>query len=425
MPSRGFPIDKAKRTRVLVLVFALATSLPSAGARGQSTGAPSQPWLAYSGSAFSVAFGGAALLEVPAFSQDAASIQQVGDLTSFETGEIRALRIGIGGTINFKRPWRYIFAGAYRAFDQGFNTDTSQVFTIFDVALAVPIGDLGTITVGKMKEPISLVRLTPLSWYPLAERPAHLDAMLPARNIGVTFSSVLFDRRATLTVGYFNPWLDLEVPFSESNNQVIGRATWLPVSQPDARRFVHLGAGARYSDTKIGYAQFRVGPESFFAPKFVDTDSIPADHMLTVGLEASAILGPVWLNSEYLQSRVSSPVSGDPRFHGFHLNAAWLVTGESHGYDRTRAVVQRVRPRHNATDGGIGAIEVTAQWSRVDLTSGSIEGGVMDRVSTSVNWYPTANSRLEANYGYAILDRFELVGHTHTFQLRLTLLMGS
>jgi phosphate-selective porin OprO/OprP len=422
------PTHSAPRATVVIgslLALIGACVVAPAATFGQAE-APTRkpPWLAYRGSAFSVAFGGAVLLEVPAFSQNAASEQQVGDLSEFAFGQIRALRVGVGGTINFERPWRYIIAGAYRAFDQGFNTDTSQVFTLFDLALAVPIPKLGTMTIGKMKEPISLVRLTPLLWLPFAERPAHLDAILPSRNIGITLSNAFFDQRATFTVGYFNPWLELDVPFSQSNNQVVVRATWLPLVHPDASRVLHLGAGGRYSDAKIGYVQFRGGPEVFFAPKFVDTDSISADHLLTVALEASLINGPLWINSEYVQSRVGSSTAGDQVFHGVHVTAAWLLTGESHGYDRERAVVQRVRPRRNATDGGIGAIEIAAQWSRVDLTTGAIDGGALDRISAGVNWYPTADARFEVNYGYATLDRFGLVGRTHIFQMRLALLIG-
>ena len=40
-------------------------------------------------------------------SQDDDSEAQVGDLSEFEGGEIRALRFGLVGTLNFKRPWVY------------------------------------------------------------------------------------------------------------------------------------------------------------------------------------------------------------------------------------------------------------------------------------------------------------------------------
>ena len=44
-------------------------------------------------------------------SQDDVSRQQVGELSDFDGGEIRALRFGLAGTLNFKMPWVYTIAG--------------------------------------------------------------------------------------------------------------------------------------------------------------------------------------------------------------------------------------------------------------------------------------------------------------------------
>ena len=54
--------------------------------------------------------------------QNAASRQQVGDLEDFDGGEIRGLRFGSVGTLNFKTPWVYTIFGATNAFDKGFDT---------------------------------------------------------------------------------------------------------------------------------------------------------------------------------------------------------------------------------------------------------------------------------------------------------------
>jgi hypothetical protein len=39
--------------------------------------------------------------------QDSDSKEQVGSLSDFENGEIRAFPFGLVGTLNFKRPWVY------------------------------------------------------------------------------------------------------------------------------------------------------------------------------------------------------------------------------------------------------------------------------------------------------------------------------
>ena len=45
--------------------------------------------------------------------------------------------------------------------------------------------------------------------------------------------------------------------------------------------------------------------------------------------------------------------------------------------------------------------------------------GTFGRITSHVNWYLSDNVRLEANYGYGRLDRFNLKGNTQFFQTRL------
>jgi len=56
-------------------------------------------------------------------SQDSNSEAQVGDLNTFDGGEIRGLRFGAVGTFNFPQPWVYTVFAATNAFDKGFDTD--------------------------------------------------------------------------------------------------------------------------------------------------------------------------------------------------------------------------------------------------------------------------------------------------------------
>jgi len=51
--------------------------------------------------------------------QDDASEQQVGDVTEFDGGEIRGIRFGAVGTLNFSKPWVYTLFAASNAFANG------------------------------------------------------------------------------------------------------------------------------------------------------------------------------------------------------------------------------------------------------------------------------------------------------------------
>ena len=68
---------------------------------------------------------------------------------------------------------------------------------------------------------------------------------------------------------------------------------------------------------------------------------------------------------------------------------------------------------------GPGAWEAILNLSYIDLDSGSFNGGKLWRLTPMVNWYLSDNIRFDLGYGYALLDRFDLDGHTQFFQSRL------
>jgi phosphate-selective porin OprO and OprP len=105
------------------------------------------------------------------------------------------------------------------------------------------------------------------------------------------------------------------------------------------------------------------------------------------------------------------------------LMVTWSLTGEMRPYDRATGVFGRIEPAapFSFRHGGCGAWEVAARYSKVDLTSGTLDGGVFDRWSGALSWHPTRNFRFEFNYGYGRLERFGLSGRADFYQLRLQL----
>jgi len=137
-------------------------------------------------------------------SQDDASTQQVGDLNTFDGGEIRALRFGAIGQIKFDTPWVYTLFGVTNAFDRGFQDKELDNFALLDYRLDIPLSQKNTLSIGKQKEPISMERLMTLLDSPLQERGAVSDALLPARNVGLVLSGYGFNQRTTWAGGIFN-----------------------------------------------------------------------------------------------------------------------------------------------------------------------------------------------------------------------------
>ena len=355
-------------------------------------------------------------------SQDGDSETQVGDLSEFEGGEIRAFRFGVVGTLNFKRPWTYTVFAATHTFDKGFDSDTDDEFTWFDYRLDIPLPADLTLSVGKQKEPISLERLTPLTFLPWQERSAAADALLPARNHGLVVSGTAAGDWFTWAVGAFNDWIDSDESFSDTSSQLTGRVTWVPLVSEDESNLLHFGFGLRHSNAKQP-VRGRTTPEFNQAPLYVDTGELLADDVMIYNLEAYWRKGPYLVGFEYLGTDVDSAASGDPFFHGYHLSGSWAVTGEMRSYRKRSGIFDPLPVARPVNQGGWGTLETAFRYSRLDLTDGTVEGGEMDIYSLGLNWWLTRWAQFGVNYRYISLDRFGTVGDSSGLNARLVLML--
>lgn len=360
--------------------------------------------------------------------QDAASTTQVGDLSPFEGGEIRALRFGAVGTLNFEQPWVWVIAGATHAFDKGFDQDDSDDFTLFDLRLDIPVWEKTAFSIGKQKEPISMERLMPMTNLPMQERAAVSDALLPSRNVGAVFSGSLLGDRATVAGGVFNNWLDKDQPNSPGDNssQLVGRVTWVPLVSGNEHSLLHLGAGARYSNAKES-GTLGTGPEFNSAPDFVESGLLDVEGIDTWSLEASLRSGPFWLHSEYLRMELESDGYNDPVLDGYHLTASWILTGEVRPYNWRTGLFSGIPIAATVDQNGWGAWEVGARYSHLDLSEAPYaepgDGGLMDIWSLGLNWWLSPYFNVNLNYRYIKLDRFGDDGVSQGVNARLMLVL--
>ena len=360
--------------------------------------------------------------------QDSRSKFQVGDLESYDGGEIRGLRFGGVGTLNFDRPWVWTVFGATHAFEKGFDSTESDDFSLFDLRLDIPIWEKASFSIGKQKEPISMERLMSLANNPMGERAAVSDALLPARNIGVVMAGTLFDDRVTLAGGAFNNWLDKDQPnsFSDNASQFVGRVTWVPLHSSNESTLLHLGAGLRHTDSKEGF-KTQTGPEFNKAPDYVATDFLDPDNSMTYQTEASLRSGPFWLHGEYVRTDLDDPGLGDPSTDGYHLTASWILTGEVRPYNRRTGVFRAIPIARTVEQNGWGAWEVSTRFSSIDMSElpdpTGLDAGEMDIWSLGLNWWLTPYMSFNMNYRYIDLDRFGVEGSSQGFFTRLVLVL--
>ena len=344
------------------------------------------------------------------FSQDNTSLNHIGDMSHYDRFDVRGLRLGLAGTINFDNPWTYLAVVSFNSLVKDFDDDLDDRYTLYDAVIGIPTwGDYGRVQIGKMKEPISMELSMGLVFEQIMERPMHIEALFPSRNVGIAFSDMNFDGRLSWKVGIFNDWLEEEhLSFSDSNQQLIGRVSTVAYENIDEERLLHLGVGYRYEDVREEGIRYETGPEQWFVDPWIDTGTFKADSTTTVNLEMDYLDGPLWLASEYTSTLVDSAEYGNPTFRGYHVTANYFFTGEHRGYNKQRGTVRRSTPILDFPDGGLGALEVSGRYSSLDLSDGAIDGGEMQIASLALIWHPRRDTQFQVQWSRAHLKRNDL-----------------
>jgi phosphate-selective porin OprO/OprP len=143
-------------------------------------------------------------------------------------------------------------------------------------------------------------------------------------------------------------------------------------------------------------------------------------------------LGASWRNllvqGEYYQISLNQsklPGVPSPRlgFNGGYVEGGWVITGEPIPYDITRAAWARPKVDHpfSVGDGGIGAWEIAARYSTVDLNSnvvpgvpqsvtGGIFGGQQQSAGLALSWYPNDWLRFMLQFQYVDVNKLNSAG---------------
>lgn len=356
---------------------------------------------------FSIKFGLALLAgDYTTFEQDGESYRQVG--LQEDEFEARSLRVMVRGHWELLRRWNYLFSYEYNGFDR----DAKEPYwSSTDVRVSTDIDGLGTLSIGKIKEPYVYEMVGDAANLPQSER--LLSPFFKSRNVGIQVARAFADQRATLTVGVYNDWLFNDEDFDESGTDFAARLTALPVWEAEGARYLHVAASVRYYEGDKDLLQFRGKPATNVSDYYVDTGKFEGDHSWNTGIELLWNVDGWSLLGEYVTASVSAPDSGNPDFHGWYVTGSWVVTGEHRPYDRKAAYARRILPQ-----GRWGAWEIIGRYGRVDLNDGAMQAGAMDGWWAGVNWW--ANRRIKASIGYGNidLDRFGIEGNTKTLLSR-------
>jgi len=119
------------------------------------------------------------------------------------------------------------------------------------------------------------------------------------------------------------------------------------------------------------------------------------------------------VQGEYMCSWVDQ-IGGSPLFfQGAYGFVSYFLTGENRTYLKRSATIDRVYPYENffrvrtdqGTQMGIGAWELAARLSHINLNSQNTQGGRLTDVTLGLNWHLNPYTRVKWEYIYAMLDR--------------------
>jgi phosphate-selective porin OprO/OprP len=294
---------------------------------------------------------------------------------------------------------------------------------------------LGTIRIGHQFEPFSLEDETSTKYITFMERALPTLAFDPDRNTGVLIYNTPYDGRLWWGTGVFIPVTDDE-PFDFNGNpgwNLSGRIAGLPW-YADKTKFLHAGASYIHkfrgkSTARGNRISFLADPESHLNEPMVNTGGLIADDIDIYNASLALVYGPLSLQGEYYATRVDQIDGSDLHFSGYYAYASYMLTGESRPYSTESASFGRLTPKNEFSldGGGLGAWEIGARYSYIDLNDENIQGGEQSNITVGVNWYLNPTALFRFNYVYAHVEdtnagkRYLDNGHTRIWQMRFQL----
>jgi phosphate-selective porin OprO/OprP len=243
--------------------------------------------------------------------------------------------------------------------------------------------------------------------------------------------------------------------FGDGEFSYTGRITGLVFADCQDHHLLHLGLSYTHRDAEnvqgapgfstVGppMVRFRARPELRDAiggfgdnvslpgnsGRLIDTGALVARGANVAGTELFYIRGPFSVMAEWAFAQAedaqvpvtvrgrTANVVGNRNFNGGYITVSYFLTGETRTYDRTygrEGTFYVERPFTNAyfkrgEDGswlyGLGAWEVAARYSYVNLNDGPVNGGIFSGWTVGLNWYLSSN--LKVQFEYLFNERYD------------------
>lgn len=313
--------------------------------------------------------------------------------------EARNARIYTAGTINKNIEYNieYDFSG---------NDGRASLKDTYIKIKGMDLPPVQYIQIGHFFEAFSLGTMES-SKYTVFMEPASPAALAPGRNAGVQIGGTQGKDRMTWALGGFRNTDNEGDNDSDTGYHVTTRVTGLPYYAQEGKQLVHLGAAYSYqTPDDPETVQYRARPEFNNTEYFVNTGAYGAEQINLVGFESAMVYHSFHSEAEYIMAYTDGGNGmQNTKMSGVYGQAGYFLTGETRPYDKKSGLFGRVKPKSNFGDGGMGAWEVKARYSYLDLQETDVQGGRMTNLSGGLNWYLNPNVRLMWDYIHSFVDR--------------------
>ena len=137
------------------------------------------------------------------------------------------------------------------------------------------------------------------------------------------------------------------------------------------------------------------------------------DDARVLSAEAGGAIGGFHAQGEYFDYSISRFGDSDLDFEGGYVQVGYILTGEKRKYRQSDGAFGGVKPSNPFfwdMAGGIGAWEIAARYSYVDLNDNLVFGGEQENVTVGLNWYLNNNMRLMFNWIHGTVEKTDVAG---------------
>ena len=165
--------------------------------------------------------------------------------------------------------------------------------------------------------------------------------------------------------------------------------------------------------------ELRIDPTTFLNTGTMGTATTPVTGGYVLDFETAATYRNFFWQGEYYMYQVDRENVANADFQGGYGEVSWTLTGEHHKYNPQAASYFRISPRNpfSFKNGGLGAWELAARISYVDLNSnfipgtvlsanpGAVDGGIQRGYTFGVNWYPNDLIRFMLDFDHIVYSK--------------------